>query len=64
MIYHAMNFVYSRDLGIQMNIGLMTAFKELNDSDALRGLGFNLIAEDDYYEPVPARANTYGNLTF
>jgi hypothetical protein len=55
-------FLLFRDLGIEMNRGLMTAFMQLNDTDALRGLKFNLITEDDYYEPVPARANTYANF--
>ena len=45
-------------LGTGMNVGLMAAFKEVNDAGGVHGRTIKLVTYDDGYEPEKAIANT------
>ena len=47
----------SRELGREMQIGIETSFKEINETGGIHGRELHLIALDDAYEPDRAVAN-------
>ncbi len=47
----------ARELGREMDVGIRTYFEHVNDQGGIAGRKLHLVALDDGYEPVRARAN-------
>src|SRR5215831_18235086 len=44
----------AKELGIQMKLGIQTAFNQINDAGGIHGRQLKLVAADDGYEPMRA----------